>query len=88
MEYPGSVNDFHLGEIGEFHHLGKKLKDFSEQILLRRKGCGCLTWKVAVMMACEATIAAKMAIIKAVYKVPGGAELKKGFEYASGWTLM
>jgi hypothetical protein len=39
-------------------------------------------------MACEATIAARMANTSAGYKVPGGAVLKKGFEYASGWTLM
>ena len=43
-----------------------------------------LTWKVAVMMACDATIAAKIAIIKDGYNVPGGTELKNGFEYASG----
>lgn len=40
------------------------------------------------MMACEATIAAKIAIIRDGYNVPGGTELKNGFEYASGWTLM
>jgi len=49
---------------------------------------GCLTWKVAVMMACEATTAAKIAITKEGINQPGGTALKKGFEYAAGLTLI
>lgn len=40
------------------------------------------------MIACDATIAAKMAMISDGIRVPCGTELKKGFEYASGKTLI
>jgi len=49
---------------------------------------GCLTWNVAVIMACEATTAAKIAITKEGITQPGGTALKKGFEYAAGLTLI
>lgn len=42
------------------------------------------SWKVAVMMACEATMAAKIERMSEGQKVPGGTELKKGLEYAEG----
>ena len=39
-------------------------------------------------MACDATMAAKMAIIWLGQNAPLGTQLKKGFEYALGVTLM
>lgn len=65
VEYLRSVDDFDLREIGEFHHLRKKLPALLEWDPPQIKGCNSLTWKVAVMMACEATMAARMAMIKA-----------------------
>jgi len=49
---------------------------------------GSLTWNVAVIMACEATTAAKIAMTKEGINQPGGTALKKGFEYAAGLTLI
>jgi hypothetical protein len=39
VEYLGSVDDFDLREIGEFHHLRKKLPALSESDFPQIKGC-------------------------------------------------
>jgi hypothetical protein len=40
------------------------------------------------MIACEATIAARIAIIKDGYSIPGGAALKNGFVHALQTTKL
>ena len=67
-----------LREIREFHDLRKQL--LNAMSALYRKQDDAHTWKVAVMIACEATTAANIAMSKAGYMVPGGAALKNGFE--------
>ena len=42
------------------------------------------SWNVLVIKACEATMAAKIEMIKAGQNIPGGTELKNGLEYADG----
>jgi hypothetical protein len=44
------------------------------------------SWNVPVIIACEATIAASIDMTRDGQNMPGGTVLKKGFEYASGWT--
>jgi hypothetical protein len=39
-------------------------------------------WKLLVIIACEATIAASVARTRLTYKVPVGTLLKNGFVYA------
>jgi hypothetical protein len=41
------------------------------------------SWKLAVIMACDATIAARIAMTKLNQNVPGGTVLKKGLVNAS-----
>lgn len=72
------MHNLDLREIREFHDLGQQLCIVSGMVRSEFRW-GQLTWNVAVMMACEATMAARIAIIREGIKVPGGAALKKGF---------
>jgi hypothetical protein len=47
-----------------------------------------MSWNDPVIIACEATIAAKMASTILGQYMPGGTVLKKGFETAVGSMLM
>ena len=43
------------------------------------------SWKVAVIMACDATIAARIEITSDGQNMPGGTVSKKGLAYADGF---
>ena len=47
-----------------------------------------VSWKVAVIMACEATMAASTATTSDGKSMLGGMARKKGFSYASGYADM
>jgi len=89
--------DLPVEDLGGVHHLDlgkvRKLHDLREELFLSDshsdpKELAVLTWNVDVIIACDATMAAKIAMTRLGYSMPGGAELKKGFEYAEGFTLM
>jgi hypothetical protein len=45
-------------------------------------------WNVLVIRACDATMAARIAIISDGHSMCGGTVSKKGFAYAAGMTEM
>ncbi len=46
------------------------------------------SWKAAVIIACDATMAASTETTRLGQYMPGGTELKNGFDTASGFRLM
>ena len=72
------MNYLDLRKVREFHDLRKQLLNARSALYCKQGEAH--TWKVAVMIACEATTAASIATTKAGYMVPGGAALKNGFE--------
>lgn len=47
-----------------------------------------MSWKVPVSIACDATIDVSIERTRIGQYIPGGAELKRGFEMASGFLLI
>jgi hypothetical protein len=47
-----------------------------------------ISWNVPVIRACDAMMAARIEMMNPSQNSRGGADLKKGLEYALGWSLM
>lgn len=67
------VDDLDLGKVGELHDLSQELQDISQLSIDDERPR--LAWNVAVIMACEATIAAAIATINEKISQPEGTQL-------------